>query len=128
MPVKMFKMLAMPIDDNYIDRLVASFKIVLSRPEPTPNRDQVSDFYDLLPHGKSHYWIIRCLIQNLTIEWFPVRVVGLPLFEPVRLISRSHSTRRQVAEPFCEDTPRSLRVKVSPGFPQSTAQNTSGSG
>jgi hypothetical protein len=53
--LKMLKKLAMPINDNYIDRPVASFKIVLSHPEPTFCRHQVSDFYDLLPHGKSHY-------------------------------------------------------------------------
>jgi hypothetical protein len=35
LPVKMLKTLAMPVNDNYIDRLVASFKIVLSRPEST---------------------------------------------------------------------------------------------
>jgi hypothetical protein len=55
LPVKMLKMLALPINDNYIDRLVASFKIVLPRPEATPDRGEASDFHDLLPHGKSHH-------------------------------------------------------------------------
>jgi hypothetical protein len=50
LPAKMLKMLALPVNDNYIDRIVASFKIVLSRREPSANCDQVSDSHDLLPH------------------------------------------------------------------------------
>jgi hypothetical protein len=50
LPVKMLKMLALPVNDNYIDRLVAAFKIVLSRPEPSANCDQVCDPNDLSPH------------------------------------------------------------------------------
>jgi hypothetical protein len=61
-PVKILKRLAMSINDNYIDRVVASFKIVLSHPKATPDRGQVSDFHDLLPHEESSFSAIRCLI------------------------------------------------------------------